>query len=66
MNLIKIKPADGLVVMNPNGGGKMKGERDIERTPAIIRMLKDGDIVEVKKSKAVKKATNKVEKQELN
>jgi hypothetical protein len=52
--LIKVKPKDGLTVSHPETGLPMK-ECAIEKTPAIIRLLKDGDLVEVKKTAAKKK-----------
>ena len=45
--LIKVKASEGLNVRNPESGAIISGEIYIERSPAIVRMLKDGDLIEV-------------------
>ena len=45
--LIKVQPKDGMNVRNPESGAVMAGEIMIEKSPAVIRLLKDGDLIEV-------------------
>ncbi len=54
--LIKVKAKDGLNVRNPESGAIIAGEIFIERGPAVIRLLKDGDLIEVKETEAPVKA----------
>jgi hypothetical protein len=51
MATIKVKPKKGLTVPHPESGLAMK-ECKVEKTPAIIRLLKSGDLVEVKRPKS--------------
>jgi hypothetical protein len=61
--LIKVKAKDGLNVRNPESGAIIAGEIFIERGPAVIRLLKDGDLIEVKETEApVKKVSTRAEK----
>jgi hypothetical protein len=53
---INVKPKDGLTVPHPETGSPMSA-CSIEKSPAIIRLLKDGDLIQV--IKPVKKATAK-------
>ena len=53
---INVKPKEGLTVPHPETGSPMSA-CSVERTPAIIRMIKDGDLIEV--AKPVKKAPAK-------
>jgi hypothetical protein len=53
---INVKPKDGLTVPHPETGSAMSA-CSIEKSPAIIRLLKDGDLIQV--IKPVKKATAK-------
>jgi hypothetical protein len=53
---INVKPKDGLTVPHPENGSPMSA-CSIEKSPAIIRLLKDGDLIET--IKPVKKATAK-------
>jgi len=53
--LITIKPRDGLTVPHPETGYFISGEIKIAKSPAVRRLLKDGDIFEVKE--LTKKAT---------
>ncbi len=55
--LIKVKPKDGLTVVHPETGFALPGETMIEKSPAVIRLLKDGDILEVKDTPSKKSAT---------
>ena len=56
--LIKVKPKDGVNVRNPQSGAVIANEIFIERLPSVVRLIKDGDLIEVKESaKPVKKAT---------
>lgn len=55
---ITVKPKDGLTVAG------FPGEKETERTPQVIRLLKDGDLIEVVKqnpAKVAKKAPVKKE-----
>ena len=58
---INVEPKDGLTVLHPETGSPMSA-CSIERTPAIIRLLKDGDLLQV--VKPVKKAPAKIKTQE--
>ena len=53
---INVKPKAGLTVPHPETGSAMKA-CTVEKSPAIIRLLKDGDLIEV--VQPVKKATAK-------
>ena len=46
--MIRVKPKDGLNVRHPQTGHLISGEIKIERSPAVRRLLKDGDLVETK------------------
>jgi hypothetical protein len=55
---ITVKPKDGVTVKG------FPCEKEVERSPQVIRLLKDGDLVEVQKqkpAKASRKATAKME-----
>jgi hypothetical protein len=55
--LIKVKPKDGLNVRNPQSGAVIDGEIYIEKLPSVVRLLKDGDLIEVSETaKPAKKA----------
>lgn len=55
--LIKVKPSEGLTVAHPETGFPITGEVMIENSPAVIRLLNDGDLIEIKESfKKSKKA----------
>ena len=56
METIRVKPKDGLTVRHPVTGAPMV-EGEVERTPQIIRYLKDGDLVLVPKQKKAVKET---------
>jgi hypothetical protein len=60
---INVKPKDGLTVPHPETGSPMSA-CSVERTPAIIRLLKDGDLIEV--IKPVKKAPAKKKENQEN
>ena len=53
--LCRVKPKDGLHVRHPQTGHVISGEIKIERSPAVRRLLKDGDLIEVKKAAPKKK-----------
>jgi hypothetical protein len=57
---INVKPKDGLTVPHPETGSPMKAG-SVEKTPAIIRLIWDGDLIEtatpVKKAPAKKKTS---------
>jgi uncharacterized membrane protein len=50
---ITVKPKEGLTVAG------FPSERQTERTPQVIRLLKDGDLIEIKPAKVAKKAPAK-------
>lgn len=56
-NLIKVKPREGLNVAG------FPCEKETQRTPQVIRLLKDGDLIEVKgaKKKTPKKKVTEIE-----
>ena len=60
---INVKPKDGLTVPHPETGSPMTA-CSVERSPAIIRMIKDGDLIEV--TKPVKKAPTKKKAEQEN
>jgi hypothetical protein len=63
MSKIMVKPAEGLTVRHPESRSVLFGVLEFERTPAIIRMIKQGDLVVVDQ-KVAKKAPKKANKQE--
>ena len=61
--LIRVQPKDGLNVRNPESGAVIIGAIVIEKSPAVIRLLKDGDLTEVAEAvKAPAKPKAKAEK----
>lgn len=56
--LITVKPKDGLTVKG------FPCEKSVERNPQVIRLLKDGDLIEVIKTKPAKVAKKAPAKQE--
>lgn len=63
---IMVKPREGLEsVPHPDApGAKITGEREVQRTPGVVRFLKQGSLIEVKPTKkktAKKAASNKPE-----
>jgi hypothetical protein len=62
--MIKVKPNKEMTVIHPETGGPITGIREIERTPAVIRLIKHGDLIELKptaKTKPAKKTEKKHE-----
>ena len=55
--LCTVKPKTGLNVRHPQTGYVISGEIKIEKSPAVRRLLKDGDLIETKS--ATKKAPAK-------
>lgn len=56
---ILVEPKDGLRVRNPSNGSVISGRQEVEKTPAIIRMLNDGDLVEAQEVSAKKTGAGK-------
>lgn len=52
MSKLRVKPREGLIVAG------FPSEKETDRTPQVIRLLKDGDLIEVKKT-TKKKAPSK-------
>ena len=46
--LVNVTPKEGLNVRHPQTGHVISGEIKIEKSPAVRRLLKDGDLVETK------------------
>lgn len=46
MSTIRVRAKDGLTVLHPETGAQIT-ERELIKTPAIIRMLNDGDLEEI-------------------
>lgn len=57
--LCTVKPKDGLNVRHPQTGHVISGEIHIEKSPAVRRLLKDGDLVETKSATKKAPATKK-------
>jgi hypothetical protein len=57
---INVKPKDGLTVPHPATGAPMDA-CSIEKTPAVIRLLKDGDLIEDKEYQTKKKKVPKTQ-----
>lgn len=45
---MKVKPKENLNVRHPETGAIIKGECEIASSPQLKRLLKDGDLIEVK------------------
>lgn len=45
---MKVKPKENINVRHPETGRIIKGECELEATPQVKRLLKDGDLIEVK------------------
>ena len=60
MNKIVVIPKEGVTVIHPESGNPIRENQEVNKTPQIIRFLKDGDLIEVKEpNKAKKEALTK-------
>ncbi len=50
MEKIKVKPAQGATVYDELGR-KIEGETEVKKTVFIKRLIKDGDLIEIKSTK---------------